>query len=168
MNQPCAVSPPVFRSSARRRRGVELVEFALVLPLACVMLFSTMEFSWYMFQRGGVMDAARLGCRAAAQVNPAMDDVAGVAVARVQAELTLAGLECDSDCSILITDLSDAPLPRVVCEVRLPYRPLTGMLGQSDSSGSLSGLSTGSSTWNGVGVLPDTLHGLSTAAFEGM
>ena len=168
MNPPCAVSAPVFRPSPRRRRGVELVEFALVLPLACVMLFSTMEFSWYMFQRGGVMDAARMGCRAAAQVNPNLDDVAGVAVARVQAELELAGLECEDDCAILITDLSDAPLPRVVCEIRVPYVPLTGMLGQSHSSGSLGGLSTGSSTWSGVGVLPDTLHGLSTAAFEGM
>jgi hypothetical protein len=151
----------------RRRRGVEFVEFALILPIACVMLFSTMEFAWYMYQRGSVVDAARLGCRAAAQLDPELDDIAGAAAARIQAELDVSGVNCNAGCNIQITDLVGFDPPRVECDVRVPYVPLTGILGQSGSGGSLHGAKISEWSWDGFGVLPDTLHGLGTAVFEG-
>ena len=162
------VAHPRARARRRLRRGVELVEFALVMPMAIVLLFATIEYAWFMFQRGGVVDAARVACRAAAQLDPNLDDVAGTAEGRVQAELALAGVSCGVGCNIQIYDLQGGDPPRVVCEVRVPYQPLTGLLGQSGSGGSLDGVSIGGWHWSGLGVLPDSLHGISTAVYEGI
>ena len=122
-----------------------------------------------MFQRAGVVDAARVGCRTAAQLDPRMDDIASAATARVQEELERAGVECAGGCSITITDLQADDTPRVTCEVSVPFRPLTGMLGQQGGGGgAMDGARIGGWEWDGVGVLPARLKGTSVAVYEGL
>lgn len=155
-------------SRLRRRRGVEVIEFAFIFPIAVIMMFAIAEYSWYMFQKAGVVDAARVGCRAAAQLDPRIDDIASVASARVQEELERAGIPCGGgDCGITITDLQDDDPARVTCEVVVAFEPLTGMLGQQGGGGgALDGARIGAWEWNGVGVLPATLRGTSVAIYE--
>lgn len=153
----------------RARRGVEVIEFAFIFPISVIMMFAIAEYSWYMFQRTGTVDAARVACRAAAQLDPRMDDIAGTATARVQEELERAGVECAAGCNITITDLQGDDPPRVVCEVSVAFRPLTGMLGQQGGDGgALEGARIGAWEWEGVGVLPARLRGTSVAVYEGI
>lgn len=159
------LSPPPRR---RRRRGVEAIEFAMILPLFVIIIFAVIEFSWYMFQRGGVVDAARRGCRAAAQVDPEIDDIQVVAGSAILAALTTNGVDCSgADCDITIADASGANPPRLRCRIEVGYDTLTGLFGQSGSGGSASGLSIGQDRWGGVGIIPDHLTGEAVAIYEG-
>lgn len=155
--------------AGRERRGVEAIEFAMILPIFFVTIYASFEFGWYMFQRAGVVDAARVACRAAAQLDPTIDDVAGVAAARLADELSRTGISCGGAgaCNITITDLSFADPPRVTCDVAVAFRGLTGFLGNSHSSGASVGLGMGTYTWQGNQVLPDWVRGTSVAIYEG-
>lgn len=50
---------------ARRRRGLAIVEFAVVLPLLLIFLFGIVEFGWLFMIRQTLLNAAREGCRVA-------------------------------------------------------------------------------------------------------
>ena len=53
----------------QRRRGVELVEFALVLPIMLVLLLAVMEAGWLVKSQLTISNAAREGVRYAALNN---------------------------------------------------------------------------------------------------
>lgn len=48
-----------------RRRGVAVVEFAVVLPLLLTILFGIIEYGWVFMVRQTLQTAAREGCRIA-------------------------------------------------------------------------------------------------------
>jgi hypothetical protein len=159
------------RAASRRRRGVEAIEFAMILPVYIVMLFAIFEFSNYMFQRSATVDAARRGCRAAAQLDPAVDDFVARVNERMVEVLADSKLFCGHGgvvCEVDVDTALDETPPRVICEASVTYRPLTGLFGQSGSAGGFSGVAIGSREWNGFNVLPDRLRGRSSAVFEGV
>lgn len=59
----------------RQRRNPEsartVVEFAIVLPLFLAMLFGTIDFGWYLYQKFTLMSAVQTGVRAALSVTEA-------------------------------------------------------------------------------------------------
>ncbi len=55
-------SSPQNRS---RRRGVALLEFALVLPMLLILILGIMEFAWFAKNQQTVANAAREGARSA-------------------------------------------------------------------------------------------------------
>ncbi len=58
--------PPNARRPRRRRHaGQSLVEFAIVCPIALVIVFGVLSGSWLFFQNEAVVDGARGGARAA-------------------------------------------------------------------------------------------------------
>lgn len=155
----------------RNRRGVEAIEFAMILPIFIVIIFAVFEFSWYMFQRGSVVDAARRGCRVAAQLDPSIDAFQAEVEAQVNEVLENSNLHCGATgvtCGVVVAVDVDASPPRVQCVVTATYRPLTGLFGQTGSGGSLSGMEVGRGTWGGIGVLPDNLRGRASAVLEGV
>jgi Flp pilus assembly protein TadG len=153
----------------RHRRGVEAIEFAMILPLFFVIIFSVVEFSWYMFQRSLVVDAARRGCHAAAQLDPKTTDFADAVSVRVESVLETSNLDCaDRVCAVEIEDRSGLIPPRIYCEVTVDYRTITGFFGQSGDTGKAGGLKLGSYRWRGLGLIPDELRGRSSAVFEGL
>ena len=152
----------------RKRRGVEAIEFAMILPLFFIMIFAIVEFSWYMFQRGLVVDAARRGCHAAAQLDPSLSDFPLVVSERMEEVLLASNMNCQDDytCAASVTTMTDVIPPRVNCTVTVNYRTLTGFFGQT--GGGASGLRIGSHTWGGVGLVPSNLRGQSSAILEGV
>lgn len=137
----------------RRRRGAHVIEFALTLPFFMLVFTGIIEFSWYFFQRAGVVDAARIGCHEAATLNPATDDFAVRATSVALEELQRVRLACGGgDCNVEITDLSAGVPARVVCEIDVPFTPITGFIGGIRGSD---------------GLVPATLRGRSVAIFGG-
>jgi Flp pilus assembly protein TadG len=139
----------------------------MVLPLFLITLYLTMEFSWYMFLKSGVVDATRDGCRRAAQLDPRIDDIVTQGAERIALDLTAAGIDLASTAATItiVPDLNSRPA-RVFCEVSVGYQTLTGLFGQSGTQGGFTGVQVGSSTWDGEGVLPDTIRGRSVAVLE--
>jgi Flp pilus assembly protein TadG len=50
------------------RRGSTAVEFALVLPLFCAMMFAAIDYGWYFYQKFTLASAVQGGIRAALSV----------------------------------------------------------------------------------------------------
>lgn len=75
------------RNSFRNERGQTMVEFALIVPLLCVILFGVLQFGALYNDYVTLTDAARVGARKAAvsrhEANPA---AAAEAAARASAE----------------------------------------------------------------------------------
>jgi len=55
----------LFASVRRRRRGAEVLEAALVMPILLFMGFGTVEFGYYFYTEHNLEGAAREGARAA-------------------------------------------------------------------------------------------------------
>lgn len=151
------------------RRGVEVVEFAFIFPLFLILFFAMLEFSWYLYQRNGVVDAVRIACRYAAQLDPAIDDLEDAAAERLETELQIVGVDCsDVACFSLIEVFPESLPPRVVCSARVGFRALTGAFGQGSSAGAFTGVQVGGGKFDGRGILPNTVSGTSVAMLENL
>lgn len=114
---------------ARRRRGAEAIEFAVVFPAFIFMVFGLMEYSWLVYQKAAIGQAIRGGCRAAGYTVPETGEYTLVASTVAQQKLQdLGGITCggNADCSISFpADRSTFAIPRLVCEMEVTYVPLT-------------------------------------------
>jgi Flp pilus assembly protein TadG len=82
---------------ARRNpeQGGAAVEFALVLPLFCAVLFGTVDYGWYFYQKFTLAAAVRDGLRTGVTISQSVTGTgscANVAVTRALADMTQAGL----------------------------------------------------------------------------
>lgn len=116
----------------RDRRGVEAVEFAITLPIFLLLMFSILEYGWYMFQQNGAHDAARIACQVAGQFGIDDGTVGAMVADRITDEISSqagAGIDCSRgiySCDFTFTDLTDAVPPRYICAVEVNYVSLTG------------------------------------------
>jgi Flp pilus assembly protein TadG len=126
--------------SRRRRihdeRGQTMVEFALVLPVLCIVLFSIIQFGILYNDYLTVTDAARVGARKAATSRNAADPV-GLAKAAARASAT--GVD-QSKLDVFVTATAWAPGADVTVEVRYPYN--LDIMGVHVKSGVLSSETT--------------------------
>jgi Flp pilus assembly protein TadG len=146
--------------SGSRRRGVEAVEFAIIFPLYLVLFFGVLEYGWFMFQKASVADAVRQGCQSAGQADPATTDYRLIAAQTAQESLErLLGITCNAGGQTCAASFPfDGPTftpPRLTCEFRMTYVPLTGLLGGAGSGGVF-----------GVQVIPSTIIERSVTIFE--
>lgn len=158
----------------RRRRGSEMVEFAVTFPFYLLMLCAIFDYSWYFYQRGVVGAAARAGCTAASQGDPAQEDVVSVAYAVMLNSLAgQGGIDCGDAvyaCELSVVDKSAPPNnpPRLVCEVTTNYRSLTGFLGDyNEDSGWGTTYFRENWGWETNGrLIPGTMTGRAVSIFE--
>ena len=135
-------------TSNTRRRGANAVEFALLLPVFVAVLGGSMEMGWLMFQHGAVRTAVTQGCRAAAMLDPGIDegDLGGVisaAETHILTRYAANGGACDA-CSASASAMGTVPMRSLQCSLNAPYTSLT--------------------TW--VGLMPSTLSSSVMARME--
>ncbi|HVZ73630.1 MAG TPA: TadE/TadG family type IV pilus assembly protein [Polyangia bacterium] len=89
----------VFHARGRHRhseRGGAAVEFAIVLPLFCAVLFGIIDYGWYFYQRMAISAAVRDGLRTGVTISQSAttpNDCASIAIARAKADLTGSALD---------------------------------------------------------------------------
>ena len=119
----------------RSRRGVNAVEFGLVLPTFCVVFFGIIEFGWYFFQHASVMDATRDACREASTYTKTdTTPAATVAYDGIVQNLKDNGIDCSfggsyyGACWITADYEGAPPSESVMCDVTVSYRPWFGFI----------------------------------------
>ena len=122
-----------LKSRLRSQKGQSLVEFALVVPILIVILFSIIEFGRLWETVNILTSAAREGSRVAA-VNQSLNDVnVSRAVSAAQNVLTAGHID-NATISVLGPNSTD----EVTVVVSMSYTPITGSIIPGISSFSIS------------------------------
>lgn len=123
-----------MRPPNRRRRGSNLIEFALLLPLFLGVVSISFDYGWYFFMRAIAQNAVRQGCRAGAVVPPD-DDAEGAAADAIASGMTshdFFGIDCESAsesrCGITVTSSGSSPEESLECNLQLEYPGMTGLI----------------------------------------
>lgn len=113
------------KRSPVRARGAAVVEFAVVCPVLCVILFGIIEYGYVFFVQQNLTNAAREGCRVA--VLQSTTDPYTAVDQRITAIMTAAGVR---GYTITKTHATQAD-PTESVTVRVPYGnvSLTGFFG---------------------------------------
>jgi Flp pilus assembly protein TadG len=119
-------------------RGTAAMEFALVAPILLLIVFATIEYGWYLTNwavlSNAVAEGARAGVKAReweSETHEAEDPEAFAKDALTEALWTVEELaEENFDIDIVDAD-STSPRRLRVKVVDLPYRPITGYLGEA-------------------------------------
>lgn len=87
----------------QRRRGLTVIEAAIVLPLVLLLLFGVMEYGWIFFRVHQVTGAARHGARVAATAGQKY----GLARSQIDAAMGRAGID---DYTVTFAPVSEGDL----------------------------------------------------------
>lgn len=113
----------------RARRGSNIIEFALILPVFVALFTGIMEFSWVFFLHAAVVNAVRDGCRAGA-VTPQTDGPDTAAIDHMT-YLMSAWSPCGTNpalCNFTAVSQGSSPEESLVCTIDFTYEPLVGMV----------------------------------------
>jgi Flp pilus assembly protein TadG len=127
-----------FENIAADRRGVAAMEFALVAPILLLIVFATIEYGWYLTNCVVMSNAVSQGARAAirarewdTETRGAEDPKQFARTALAEALWTIRELdETHVDVHIIDPD-ENGPRRIQVAITDLPYRPITGYLGEN-------------------------------------
>lgn len=120
----------MIRARETRERGASALEFAFVLPMLLLILFSIMEYSWFMMEQIVLVNAASSGARAGVKAKEWEDeDPADMARKAVRVSFWMADVP---DSNIEVNDfyrLEDNGPRMIEVKVKdLAYTQLTGFL----------------------------------------
>lgn len=123
-----------MRTPQRRRRGSNLIEFALLMPVFLVIMALILDYGWFFFMRSVAQTSVREGCRAGAVIPPD-DDATGAAKSAIQDGMsgyTFFGVDCssaeDARCGITIDTSGSSPDETIDCQISVEYPGMTGMI----------------------------------------
>ena len=121
-------------NTRHHRRGAAAMEFALILPVFVLLLFSLMDFGWLFFQRATLDMAATSGCRAATLIDPGIGDdnmatVEAVAFQAMGDQLYAAGggVCDDGSCYVDLIPYGVPPGRSMICVIGREFQPLIGL-----------------------------------------
>lgn len=113
-----------------RQGGGAAVEFAIVLPVFCLVLFGIIDYGWYFYQRTAVANAVRDGVRYGVTRPLASDEPWTEAQKRAEAVLKLSNVPTTGITWGPTTHVSgDTPAGKMLtltCSV--PFQPLVGFV----------------------------------------
>ncbi len=127
----------------RQRRGAEIIEFALILPVFLLVVGGAMDFAWAYYHRAIINTAVNEGCRDGSLVDPGEDEsqlgkVLAVAEASVLESLSAGGLACDSgECKVSVGVYHDVPGRSLVCTASREVQSLFGVYDSYDLEASI-------------------------------
>ena len=116
----------LHRSAARRRRGSNAVEFALILPILITLFAGIVEWGWTLNQQMMVVQAAREGARAGVST-PRDDDPETAAQARVVQSLNDMGLNGGA-ATVTVSIVGAYPDELLQVNLALPHQPIIGLV----------------------------------------
>lgn len=122
------------RTEIRSERGQTMTEFAIVLPLLCMLLFGIIQFGILYNNYVTVTDAARAGARKAAVSRHGSPSTEGCKTAKASAGSLAVG------CSVSVSGPLDRPGADVTVTVTYPYS--IKLLGVAVKAGTLTGKTT--------------------------
>lgn len=134
------------QNSRRPRRGAQMVEFAIILPVLVLLLFGIIQYGWIFLKVSQLNQAARMGTRVAVRPAATEDEVRSA----VDEVMTSARLSA-SGYTVSISDLGVEVGDPVEIQIDVNYRNNDGI--------ELLGLS--------LLPRPDVLHGRAVMAKEG-
>ena len=113
------------------RRGSQVVEFALILPIFLILTLGTVDITWYMLQRYTTIDAVASGCRTGALsgIDPEMDPswIAQMAIASNLEKTAM--IDCALNTCLVDVDETSPYTPKnrqIECRVDASVTPLSG------------------------------------------
>ena len=106
------------RGSLKREQGQSTVEFALLVPMLCMILFGIIQFGILFNNYLVLVDAARVGARKASVSRQALNPVA---LAEASARNSAANLD-QAKLAVSVTATAWAPGADVTVETRYPYK----------------------------------------------
>jgi Flp pilus assembly protein TadG len=110
-----------------REAGGAAVEFAIVLPLFCALIFGMIDYGWYFYQRFSVVAAVRDGVRVGVTYINA--NAYAEAKAQVLADFGASNVPTGSLTWGPGTPISGSvPNQTLTLSVRLPFTPLVGFV----------------------------------------
>ena len=113
------------------RRGATAIEFALLLPVFCAILFGVMEYAWVFYQQSNVVAATRDALRVAVTLPKTNDPEPAIAAFdEVRAKLTSFGYSPDQLDAATITPAYNGSTPdeTLTVTVSMPYQPIIGLV----------------------------------------
>ncbi|MEO0606168.1 MAG: TadE family protein [Myxococcota bacterium] len=111
-----------MRRPTRARRGSSTLEFALIVPVWCVLVFATLEYGWCAFVQSTLERAVSAGARRGAMVGP-YEDAEVVARARATQVWSQTGLGHDPR----FEGRTVGATGTFEFDGRVPYVPLVGI-----------------------------------------
>ena len=113
--------------------GGAAVEFAIVLPLFCMLLFGIVDYGWYFYQRTALHSAVRDGVRHGVTQANTGENTWTQAQARADADLTASnvgktGIVWGPASGSRVTNVSPAPNQVLTLTCRINFVPLVGFV----------------------------------------
>jgi uncharacterized membrane protein len=117
----------VSTATLARRRAGAAVEFALTLPVLLLLLAGVIDYGWYFFVQGAVLNAAKDAVRMGV-VADAGEDPGTLAEQVMGQVLEDAGLPCDGTCTVTGSILAISGYRLLEVEVDRPFEPIVGLI----------------------------------------
>lgn len=116
----------------RNRRGSNVIEFALLMPLYTAFMMGIIDYSYMIYQKSSITSAAQEGCRSASMMDPGLAEVNVGAVyaaanSRMKTQLIAKGVPCATGCTQATIAVSTYPTRALRCDLRVPFQSLTGL-----------------------------------------
>jgi Flp pilus assembly protein TadG len=115
-------------STRKRESGGAAVEFAIVMPIFCVIVFGVIDYGWFFYQKFTLAAAIRDGVRTAAAIKEADD---GWTTGKNAAETNLAAGGIPKNVVVYDTSLKYAgssPTRTVTIKGTYTFTPLVGLV----------------------------------------
>jgi Flp pilus assembly protein TadG len=116
-----------IRPRRNDQRGGAAVEFAIVLPIFCALMFGIIDYGWFFYQRFTVAAAIRDGLRTGVTVSQTSGDPAAVAIQRAKDNMANSGVPYDTNMFSTSTTGS-YPTKALILTANYTFKPLVNFI----------------------------------------
>ena len=122
----------------RKRRGTNVVEFALLLPVYITFMFGALDLCWVFYHRSAAYAGTVEGCRAGSLLDPGRSELQlpGVLSATHTAIYDRIPLCEDGACTLSIRATNVTPARSLLCESTVRIPSLLGLFTDTVTTGS--------------------------------
>ncbi len=118
----------ISRRFRRARRGSNVVEFALTLPIFFGIVMALVDFGWLYATQAGIHNLAAMACREGAMIDPEFGSPQATATSWITAN---SHLFCQTGCTVTVTDrdsgVNAVPNRTLECQITKNFTPLVGL-----------------------------------------